>query len=116
MSRLTREGLVYSVVNRGDLVRADLDRISLPQVQEKIFAADVGGTVSDFLNDWERTMLRDPPPSDAEVLAVGSYGDATFHGKVLVRLGVLLWKAGMLRGCPKLIKFGNSYVLCSQED
>ena len=72
---------MYSVVNRGDLVRADLDRISLPQVQEKIFAADVGGTVSDFLNDWERTMLRDPPPSDAEVLAVGSYGDATSMGR-----------------------------------
>ena len=43
---------------------------------------------------------------DAEVLSIGSYGDASFHGKTLVHLGVLLWKAGMIRGCSKKILFG----------
>ena len=62
--QLTRAGLTYNVVNRGDIVPADVSKIDLPSVPDKIHASDVGGIVSDFLNDWENKMLKHPPPSE----------------------------------------------------
>ena len=52
-------------------------------------------------------MLKHPPPSEQEVLETGAFGDPTLRGKVLLQLGVKMWKAGMcVAVARKLIKFG----------
>ena len=40
-------------------------------------------------------MLKNPPPSEQEVLETGAFGDPTLRGKILLQLGVAMWKAGM---------------------
>ena len=52
-------------------------------------------------------MLKHTPPSEQEVLETGAFGDPTLRGKVLLQLGVKMWKAGMcVAVARKLIKFG----------
>ena len=44
---------------------------------------------------------------EQEVLETGAFGDPTLGGKVLLQLGVKMWKAGMcVAVARKLITFG----------
>ena len=105
LQQLTKEGLAYNHVSRGDVVRAKVENIDLPATDSKVEISAVGGVAGDLIREWPK-ILRDPPPSPAEVAQTGSYGDPALRGKARIRLAVRMWIAGMLRGCRKTCPVG----------
>ena len=105
LQQLTKEGLAYNHVSRGDVVRAKVENIDLPATDSKVEISAVGGVAGDLIREWPK-ILRDPPPSPAEVAQTGSYGDPALRGTARIRLAVRMWIAGMLRGCRKKCPVG----------
>ena len=90
-------GLPSGQPSRGDVVPADLARLSLPKV-EPIPIVDLSPRVAAILANWEDHLLTTPPPSPAAVQAIKSYEDPLFRTrKGKLALAALMWNAGMLR-------------------
>ena len=117
LGRLTKEGLSYNQVARGDVVPAAVEKIALPCAAERLRAETVGGVAADLLTEWERTLLKDPQPSKEEILETRAYGDPALRGKALLQLGVRMWRSGMLKVCRKRCSVGvRMFTVHKKED
>ena len=105
LERLTKEGISYNHVSRGDIVRANVDNIDLPATERKVEISALGGSAGELIKDW-KSIIKEPAPSEAEVAAVGSYGDPGIRGTLRLRLAARMWMAGMLRGCRRTCPVG----------
>ena len=105
LERLTKEGISYNHVSRGDIVRANVENIDLPATERKVEISALGGSAGELIKDW-KSIIKEPAPSEAEVAAVGSYGDPGIRGTLRLRLAARMWMAGMLRGCRRTCPVG----------
>ena len=105
LERLTKEGISYNHVSRGDIVRANVENIDLPATESKVEISALGGPAGDLIKDW-KAIIKEPAPSAEEVAQVGSYGDPSIRGSLRLRLAARMWMAGMLRGCRRTCPVG----------
>ena len=64
LERLTKEGISYNHVSRGDIVRANVENIDLPATERKVKISVLGGSAGDLIKDW-KSIIKEPVPSEA---------------------------------------------------